>query len=293
MERTEELTTKLRTLSYDHERLMSMHRTAVERAAKAERETNLHKSRLTTALRSLQTSEHAHKQTTAELQRTRTNLQGVRATAQAEMKKKEKDIERTAEKWQKLSDAQLKLTPSGMRCANAAVVDGSEVLGKGQGFLEVALEQAEQAREQLGVENLHLRKLVLRTVNEMQLALHKARSCLSEKEIEEPVPFTLTTLFPMSPTTMAADKIASVIEGLQESLTALSSRALNPPTPSSVPQLPTGEIERLQGIITALKEELGLKHSCSLQARSFRLTVYNSSLAKAIYGTRGRNASYV
>lgn len=92
---------------------------------------------------------------------------------------------------------------------------------------------------------------------------------------------------------MAADKIASVIEGLQESLTALSSRALNPPTPSSVPQLPTGEIERLQGIITALKEELGLKHSCSLQARSFRLTVYNSSLAKAIYGTRGRNASYV
>ena len=47
MERTEELTTKLRTLSYDHERLMSMHRTAMERAANAERETNLHKSRLT------------------------------------------------------------------------------------------------------------------------------------------------------------------------------------------------------------------------------------------------------
>lgn len=89
------------------------------------------------------------------------------------------------EKWQKLSDAQVKLTPSGMRCANAAVVDGSEVLGKGQGFLEVALEQAEQAREQLGVENLHLRKLVLRAVNEIQLVLHKARSCLSEKEIEE------------------------------------------------------------------------------------------------------------
>ena len=109
----------------------------------------------------------------------------MRATAQAELKKKEKDIERMAEKWQKLSDAQLKLTPSGMRCANAAVVDGSEVLGKGQGFLEVALEQAEQAREQLGVENLHLRKLVLKAVNEMQLVLHKARSCLSEKEIEE------------------------------------------------------------------------------------------------------------
>lgn len=109
----------------------------------------------------------------------------MRATAQAELKKKEKDIERMVEKWQKLSDVQLKLTPSGMRCANTAVVDGSEVLGKGQGFLEVALEQAEQAREQLGVENLHLRKLVLKAVNEMRLVLHKVRSCLSEKEIEE------------------------------------------------------------------------------------------------------------
>jgi len=68
---------------------------------------------------------------------------------------------------------------------------------------------------------------------------------------------------------MPADKIASVIEGLQESLTALSSRALNPPTPNSVPQLPTGEIERLQGIITALKEEIGLKYFCLPQAKSF------------------------
>lgn len=46
MTRTEELTTKIRTLSYDHERLMSMHRDATERAANAEREMNLHKSRL-------------------------------------------------------------------------------------------------------------------------------------------------------------------------------------------------------------------------------------------------------
>lgn len=47
MSRTEELTTKLRTLSYDHERLISMYRTAMERAANAEREMNVHKSRLT------------------------------------------------------------------------------------------------------------------------------------------------------------------------------------------------------------------------------------------------------
>jgi hypothetical protein len=47
MSRTEDLTAKFRTLSYDHERMLSMCRTANERAANAERETNLHKSRLT------------------------------------------------------------------------------------------------------------------------------------------------------------------------------------------------------------------------------------------------------
>lgn len=46
MSRAEELSTKFRTLSYDHDRLVTMHRTATEKAANAERETHLHKSRL-------------------------------------------------------------------------------------------------------------------------------------------------------------------------------------------------------------------------------------------------------
>lgn len=45
MSRTEELTTKLRTLNYDHERMSSMHRASNEKAANAEREMNLHKSK--------------------------------------------------------------------------------------------------------------------------------------------------------------------------------------------------------------------------------------------------------
>jgi len=47
MSRTEDLTAKFRTLSYDHERMLSMYRTANEKVANAEREANLHKSRLT------------------------------------------------------------------------------------------------------------------------------------------------------------------------------------------------------------------------------------------------------
>lgn len=50
MARTEQLTTKLRTISYDHERLMTMYQTATEAAANAEREMNVHKSRLTYVL---------------------------------------------------------------------------------------------------------------------------------------------------------------------------------------------------------------------------------------------------
>lgn len=46
MSRTEDLVTKMRTLSYDHDRLMSMYRTEVEKSANAEKEMNVHKSRL-------------------------------------------------------------------------------------------------------------------------------------------------------------------------------------------------------------------------------------------------------
>lgn len=47
MSRTEELSTKFRTLTYDHERLLTMHRVATEKTANAEREVNLHKTKLT------------------------------------------------------------------------------------------------------------------------------------------------------------------------------------------------------------------------------------------------------
>ncbi|KAG5653603.1 hypothetical protein H0H81_011975 [Sphagnurus paluster] len=257
MARTEDLTTKLRTLTYDHERLRSLHRNATETAANSEREMNLHKSRLTTSTRALQASEMAHKQTTSELQRTRSLLQGVRATHQSELKKKEKDIERMLEKWSKLADAQTKLmaAPSGMRCANAAVVTGSEMIGKGQGFLEIALEEAEKARCLLVDENLSLRRLVLSAVNEVQLILHQSRPSSSES-YEEPTPYTLTALFPLHPSSNAGNKLNNVINELRDLLKTLSQ-----PTSTKCASRPAilvsdGEVERLQGIVTTLREEL-------------------------------------
>lgn len=143
-----------------------------------------------TALKNLQASETAHKQTSSELQRTRTTLQGLRATHVAELKKKEKDVDRIMEKWQKLADSQARLSvlPSGMHCANVAVIEGSEILGrKCQGFLEIAREEAEQARASLEVETVHLRKLILSTVNEVQSILYQAQTLLLENESLEAV----------------------------------------------------------------------------------------------------------
>lgn len=86
------------------------------------------------------------------------------------------------EKWSKLADVQAKLAaiPSEMRCANVGIVDGSEVIGKGQGFLEIALEEAENTRCQLAKENIWLRKLVLTAVNEIQSVLYQARRIVSD-----------------------------------------------------------------------------------------------------------------
>jgi hypothetical protein len=84
----------------------------------------------------LAASESAYQQTSAELQRTRSSLIALWATYSAEIKKKEKEVERV------ISDMQTKLSTSSSgltcRCGNADVASGSETLGKGKGYLEIA-----------------------------------------------------------------------------------------------------------------------------------------------------------
>jgi hypothetical protein len=93
------------------------------------------------------------------------------------------------DKWSKLADVQVKLgaTASGMRMgANVGVVEGAAegVFGKGQGYLEIALEQAEKTRGELWEENGKLRRLVVSAVNDVQAVLHLARSLVSENQEE-------------------------------------------------------------------------------------------------------------
>lgn len=141
------------------------------------------------ATRALQTTENAQKQTTIELQRTRTALQAIRSTHATEIKKLEKEKERALERWSKLADQQIKLgsASSGLRFANAEVVEASDVQlrGKGKGFLEVAAEQAQEARDALFNENRRLKGLLLSAANEIQRLLHSTRSLATTESQEE------------------------------------------------------------------------------------------------------------
>ncbi|KAK7685742.1 hypothetical protein QCA50_011088 [Cerrena zonata] len=268
MSRTEELTTKLRTLSYEHERLASMLKNANDRATNAEREMNMHKSRLASANQTLQTTESAHKRTTAELQRTRTALQSLRLAHQTEIKKIEKEKERVLERWSKVADNQLKLgsESSRIRFANSQVVEASDVQlrGKGQGLLEAALEQSEHSRNQLADEVRSLRGIVISTANELQRILQIARSISLSEVQDEPAQLTTTSLFPLTPANAASEKLTSLLGSTRELIERLahSHATLAQSTPShassSKPkeQVQKQEVDKLGLVIDGLRKEL-------------------------------------
>ncbi|KXN90668.1 hypothetical protein AN958_03953 [Leucoagaricus sp. SymC.cos] len=264
--RTEELSTKFRTLTYDHERLLAMHRVAKEKVTNSEKEVNLHKTKLTAAMRTLQSTEAAHKQATAELQRTRTSLQGIRATHQQELKKKEKELERMAEKWNKLSDAQTKpaSVPAGLKCANIAVVDGTELAGKTPSLLETAFDDAEKARTQLIDEVARLRRLVVKIVNQVQAVLYQVQGFISNKN-EEPTEYTVSNLFPIHPPTHAHDILSHILRSLRDVLAALPLHIASSPAPTQT-QAPSTTPSTSTSTSTSKPAEANPEETAHLQA---------------------------
>ncbi|PFH50294.1 hypothetical protein AMATHDRAFT_4112 [Amanita thiersii Skay4041] len=261
MARTEDLSAKLRVLHYDYERMKSMHHTAQQQAENCEREVNLHKTRLASANKTLQAAEASHKRTSTELQRTKHSLQSVRNAHETELKKKEREIERILERWSKIADVQAKLShmPCGLTPANAEAADNTGVLGKGQNLLELALEQAEQARGQLSTENLRLKKLVLRTINQLYALMYKVQHPDSE---DEPNPFDLDSIFPLNPPDAAEHQVTSIITTFEDALTRVLQGEAGPgivvdfnlPVPPIVDHAP--EVSRLRRVIDSLTDEL-------------------------------------
>ncbi|KAI5895585.1 uncharacterized protein SCHCODRAFT_01285948 [Schizophyllum commune H4-8] len=262
MSRTETLSTKLRTLTYDHERLKSMYDAAEERAANAEREMNTYKSRLANANKALHSSEAAHKHTTTELQRTRSSLQSIRTLHQNELKKKDKEIDRMADKWAKLAEAQSKLAstaPSGMRCLNGGLADAGMVASSSQTFLEASLEESERARMEIIEENKHVKGLVVTAVNGMQEIVHETRE---DGGKDEWTPATVISLFPISPASAAKDAILDSLDDLRATIAHLmpsddpTESTSSKPTPSTSAKVPPEEVGRLQDTIKKLQAQI-------------------------------------
>ena len=247
------------------------------------------------ANRTLQTTENAHKQTTLELQRTRTALQAIRSTHQTEIKKLEKEKDKILERWNKLADAQLsgglnRSGPSsGYHCANAAVVEASEVQlrGRGTDLLEAALEQAARARHDLLEENERLKGVIMSATNELQRTVHTAQrftgvdvpsevsvsltpcvcQSLRYRRFQPPV-LSSMDLFPFAPANAAWDIISSLFESLRQQFEPL----MNPEScvgssasahkdqdgKESDERAKAREITRLEAVIANLTSELSV-----------------------------------
>lgn len=168
------MSTKLRTLSYDHERLQKMYESAKEAAAYAEREMNLHKSKLAALTASHKTHNAAYRKTSQDLQKVNGALLSIRASHTSELKKKDMQIERVMEKWSKLADMQIK-SSSGLIVRGDLAKENTSGSSE-QGLWEVALDQAEKARTQLAEDSIGLRGLLLTVVNELNSAASFSRN---------------------------------------------------------------------------------------------------------------------
>ena len=83
----------------------------------------------------------------------------------------------------------------------------------------------------------------------------------------------MTTLFPLSPPTSASDKLNSVLSELRQCVVKVSQPTNKTLTSKPVPQVPEGELERLQGIITMLKEEIGMTSYCYSMSVTLKLSL--------------------
>lgn len=142
-----------------------------------------------TQTRALTASQASHKQLSLDLQRARSSLLALRQTHISELKKKEKDVEKILSRF----SSQLSTLSSNIRIANDVEGVEGQVIGQGQGYLELALEQAESVRNELSEENGILRRCVVGVVNEVQGVVHLAKSLVDGDATLEEVSFTICT----------------------------------------------------------------------------------------------------
>jgi hypothetical protein len=141
-----------------------MWREECEKSSNAEREMTLYKSKLTGAQKNAEELQKKCQITLAELSRSRSTLQSVRTGASMEIKRKEKEVERMLERFQKAAGSGL------LRVTHGTVEEAVplQVLNtEDKGLLEEALELAEEELNTLKGERERLHDVFVWTAREL------------------------------------------------------------------------------------------------------------------------------
>lgn len=214
--RADENATKLRTLTYDYERLSSFNKAMEDKVVHAEREAELFRSKMNAASKQQAAAESAHKQTTTQLTKVRNDLQYARSSAQLEIKRKEKEVEKILEKWTKICNEQARLgsVGTGMACANLAILAG-EKGPLGESLLERAMSDLESSRARLLEENDAFRDVVLSAARGLQSLVNEL-----DPSVTEPPPLLTAAQLFASQATGPTATVASLYDSSSHALTA-------------------------------------------------------------------------
>lgn len=215
------------------------------------------------------------------MQRTKSAMQSLRQTHIAEIKRKEKEIEKILDRWQKISDSQSKLgaSSSGIKYNSTLAnptsgLRGDDSARRGPDLLEDALEAAEISRKELSEENTSLKGVVLSTANELARILRACRVHATGIEEEEVAPFKQSEFFELAAPENAGEKMGELIGKFRQTVVGYgvnydfgSTTPLDPPgsTNDQGARRSEGvdqhgqskELQRLQNTIVDLRRQLG------------------------------------
>ncbi|KAG8711845.1 hypothetical protein FRC11_001678, partial [Ceratobasidium sp. 423] len=91
MTRAEDLSARLRTVSYEHERLSNMLRASKNEVLQAEKEAEAAKTKANSLAKDISSSNASHNRTTAQLAQTTSAIAALRAASTADTRKREQD----------------------------------------------------------------------------------------------------------------------------------------------------------------------------------------------------------
>jgi hypothetical protein len=164
LRRFENANAKYKTQTFELDRYRTMWREECEKSANAEREMTLFKSKLTGSQKQVEELQKKCQATLVDLSRTKSTLLSVRNGAAMEVKRKEKEVERLLERFQKVAgSATLRVT--GQTPVEEAA--HNRVLKSDKGLVEEALELAEAELDDLKGERERLHDVFIWTAREL------------------------------------------------------------------------------------------------------------------------------